>query len=119
MSDRHEGRLEKAVAELEHLTRHRPMSYLCDVTEQADVDSLISFAERELVHIDVLVNNAGFGGQKQVVDMADEEWLGVIDVNLNGTFRMTRAALRHMFRNRAGSIVNLSSVLGWRSQTEQ
>jgi 3-oxoacyl-[acyl-carrier protein] reductase len=70
-------------------------------------------------HIDVLVNNAGLGGQKQVVEMTDEEWLRVIDVNLNGTFRMTRAMLKHMLQNRAGSIVNLSSVLGWRSQAEQ
>jgi 3-oxoacyl-[acyl-carrier protein] reductase len=119
VSDRHEGRLEKAVDELERLTGRPPLKFLCDVTKQADVDGLFAFAELELGSVDVLVNNAGLGGQKRVVDMSDDEWLRVIDVNLTGTFRMLRAGMRHMIRNRKGAIVNLSSVLGWRAQTEQ
>ncbi len=46
--------------------------------------------------IDVMVNNAGLGGTASVLDMTDEQWLRVLDVTLNGTFRCTRAALRHM-----------------------
>lgn len=119
VSDRHAGRLERAVEELERLTSQRPLAVLCDVTVQADVDRLIEVAERELGRVDVLVNNAGLGGQRAVVEMSDDEWLRVIDVNLNGTFRMLRAGLRHMIANRSGAIVNLSSVLGWRAQVEQ
>ena len=48
--------------------------------------------------LDVLVNNAGLGGTANLVDMTDEQWLAVLDVTLNGTFRCTRAALRHMCR---------------------
>jgi 3-oxoacyl-[acyl-carrier protein] reductase len=51
--------------------------------------------------------------------MTDEEWDGVLDVTLNGTFRCTRAALRHMLPNGAGVIVNNASVLGWRAQAGQ
>ena len=66
-----------------------------------------------------MINNAGLGGQKLVVEMSDEEWLRVLDVTLTGTFRMTRAMLPHMQRRGAGAIVNNASVLGWRAQKEQ
>lgn len=69
--------------------------------------------------IDVLVNNAGLGGTANLVDMTDEQWLRVLDVTLNATFRCTRAALRHMLPRRAGVIVNNASVLGWRAQAGQ
>ena len=119
VSDRHAGRLERAVAELERMTGSRPLARVCDVTVQADVDALFAFAEDELGGVDVLVNNAGLGGQRALAEMTDEEWLQVMDVNLTGTFRMLRAGLRHMYARRSGSIVNLSSVLGWRAQVEQ
>ena len=51
--------------------------------------------------------------------MSDEQWHKVLDVTLNGTFRMTRAALRHMRDQGGGVIVNNASVLGWRSQRGQ
>ena len=51
--------------------------------------------------------------------MTDEQWSGVLDVTLNGTFRMTRAVFPHMLERRAGSIVNNASVLGWRAQAGQ
>jgi 3-oxoacyl-[acyl-carrier protein] reductase len=51
--------------------------------------------------------------------MTDEEWTAVLDVTLTGTFRCTRAALRHMVARESGVIVNNASVLGWRAQKEQ
>ena len=70
--------------------------------------------------VDVLVNNAGLGGTADLVDMTDEQWSVVLDVTLTGTFRMTRAALRHMRDGGAGGvIVNNASVLGWRAQEGQ
>jgi 3-oxoacyl-[acyl-carrier protein] reductase len=51
--------------------------------------------------------------------MTDEQWFAVLDVTLNGTFRCTRAALRHMLPRRSGVIVNNASVLGWRAQVGQ
>ena len=119
VSDIHERRLAQAVEELSGIAGRPIASRLCNVTVQAEVDALVEAAVRELGHIDVLVNNAGLGGTASVVEMSDAEWHKVIDVTLTGTFRMMRAALRHMLERRAGSIVNNASVLGWRAQAGQ
>ena len=79
----------------------------------------IDTAIAETGRLDVLVNNAGLGGTASLVEMTDEQWLRVLDVTLNSTFRCTRAALRHMLPNRGGVIVNNASVLGWRAQAGQ
>jgi 3-oxoacyl-[acyl-carrier protein] reductase len=66
-----------------------------------------------------MVNNAGLGGTAELVDMTDEQWLRVLDVTLNGTFRCTRAALQQMRTQGSGVIVNNSSVIAWRAQEGQ
>ncbi len=119
ISDIHERRLLEAAAELEKITGERPASQLCNVTREDEVRALIDGAISTLGHIDVLVNNAGLGGFAPLVEMTDEQWSGVLDVTLNGTFRMTRAVFPHMLERRAGSIVNNASVLGWRAQAGQ
>jgi 3-oxoacyl-[acyl-carrier protein] reductase len=83
------------------------------------VQRLFDTAVVELGRLDVLVNNAGLGGTANLVDMTDEQWNVVLDVTLNGTFRCTRAALRHMTAQGHGVIVNNASVLGWRAQPGQ
>jgi 3-oxoacyl-[acyl-carrier protein] reductase len=119
ISDLHERRLGEAAAELEKLTGVRPPTRLCDVTQGEQVQALVRDAIATMGHIDVLVNNAGLGGFAHVVDMTDEQWSKVLDVTLNGTFRMTRAVLPHMMERGRGSIVNNASVLGWRAQAGQ
>ncbi len=69
--------------------------------------------------VDMLINNAGLGGTRLLVEMTDEEWARVLDITLTGTMRMTRAMLRKMQPRGAGVIVNNASVLGWRAQKEQ
>jgi 3-oxoacyl-[acyl-carrier protein] reductase len=119
ISDIHERRLNEAVEKLARETGRRPPSRLCNVTVEAEVQALIDAAVAELGRIDVLVNNAGLGGTAALVEMTDEQWHKVLDVTLNGTFRMTRAALKHMLPRGAGAIVNNASVLGWRAQAGQ
>jgi 3-oxoacyl-[acyl-carrier protein] reductase len=91
----------------------------CDVASRADIDAAISACVARWGGIDVLVNNAGLGGEKLVVEMEDQDWLRVLDVTLNGTFRMTRATLLRMIPRGRGAIVNNASVLGWRAQKGQ
>src|SRR4051794_13177124 len=114
ISDAHERRLGEAVSSL-------PVADAvpCDVTDTAQVDALFARAETAMGGIDVLINNAGLGGTASVVDMTDEQWAKVLDVTLNGTFRCTRAAFRHMQERRSGVVVNNASVLGWRAQAGQ
>jgi 3-oxoacyl-[acyl-carrier protein] reductase len=120
VSDIHERRLGEAVAALRTLAPDTPVSgRLCNVTVEAEVQALVEGAEADLGGIDVLVNNAGLGGLKPVVEMTDAEWTTVLDVTLNGTFRMTRAALGRMIPRGRGAIVNNASVLGWRAQKGQ
>ncbi len=120
ISDIHPRRLEEAVAALKQETGLEEIyGQLCNVTVEDEVQTLIAEAEAKLGGVDVLINNAGLGGQKTVVEMSDEEWHRVLDITLTGTFRMTRAMLPHMQARGAGAIVNNASVLGWRAQKEQ
>jgi len=120
ISDIHPRRLEEAVAKLKEETGLAEVyGQLCNVTNEAEVQALVAAAEHQLGGVDVLINNAGLGGQKRVVDMSDDEWNRVLDITLTGTFRMTRAMLPHMQARGRGAIVNNASVLGWRAQKEQ
>jgi len=119
VSDHHERRLGEAVEQLGAIGGIVPLSVRCDVRRDDEVTRLIDDAVEAHGRIDVMVNNAGLGGTANLVDMTDEEWDSVLDVTLNGTFRCTRAALRHMQRRGAGVVVNNASVLGWRAQAGQ
>lgn len=120
ISDVHPRRLEEAVERLKTETGLKEVyGQLCNVTVEQEVQDLVAAAEAVLGGVDVLINNAGLGGQKRVTEMTDEEWLRVIDITLTGTFRMTRAMLPHMEARGRGAIVNNASVLGWRAQKEQ
>ena len=120
VSDVHSRRLEESAAKLREISGAVPVyAQLCDVTQEEQVQSLVAAAEDRLGGTDILFNNAGLGGQKRVTQMSDTEWLKVLDVSLNGTFRMTRAMLLRMEPRRRGTIINNASVLGWRAQKEQ
>lgn len=120
ISDIHAGRLDKAIANIKEQTGLQAVfGQLCDVSNEEQVQALITSAEEKLAGVDVLINNAGLGGQANVVDMTDQQWNMVIDITLTGTFRMTRAMLPHMQKRKSGIIINNASVLGWRAQKEQ
>ncbi|GLZ84690.1 3-oxoacyl-ACP reductase [Metapseudomonas resinovorans] len=120
ISDIHEGRLQEAAAKIREATGlDQVHGQVCNVTNEEQVQALVAAAERELGGVDVLINNAGLGGSRLLVEMGDEEWNRVLDVTLTGTMRMTRAMLPKMMDRGRGVIVNNASVLGWRAQKEQ
>ena len=120
ISDVHERRLQEAVEAIQRDTGLQAVfGLLCDVSQEAQVQALVDAANERMGGIDVLVNNAGLGTSKRIVDMADDEWHKVLDVTLTGTFRMMRAALKVMQPRGQGVIINNASVLGWRAQVEQ
>src|SRR3954470_11876109 len=114
ISDRHERRLAEAAVRL-----GGALAIPCDVTNEEQVQRLFATVTERLGGLDVLVNNAGLGGTANIVDMTDEQWSAVLDVTLTGTFRCTRAALRHMMPRGRGVVVNNASVIGWRAQEGQ
>ena len=120
ISDHHERRLTETRDGLQALGLGRVESVVCDVTSAVQIDALIASTTARFGRLDVLVNNAGLGGQTPVIDMTDEEWDRVLTVTLTSVMRATRAALGY-FRDagHGGAIVNNASVLGWRAQHSQ
>jgi 3-oxoacyl-[acyl-carrier protein] reductase len=119
ISDRHERRLGETRAELDAGHPGRVHAIPCDVTVEEQVRALVDGATSHCGRVDVMVNNAGLGGERSIVDMSDEDWARVLDVTLTGTFRCTRAALRQMVAQGGGAVVNNASVIGWRAQRGQ
>ncbi|WP_155055265.1 SDR family oxidoreductase [Streptomyces blattellae] len=120
ISDAHVRRLKEYEAELAGEFGSAVAALPCDVIDDTQVSALFEAAIEKHGRLDVVVNNAGLGGTSDLVHMTDEQWSKVIDVTLNGTFRCTRAALRHFRAGGAGGvIVNNASVLGWRAQAGQ
>lgn len=119
ISDFHERRLNEAADRIADATGTRPAVALCDVTSEAQVQALRDAALDSLGHVDVLINNAGLGGEAPVVAMSDDQWSRVLDVTLTSVFRMSRAFLPHMYERGMGAVVNNASVLGWRAQKGQ
>jgi 3-oxoacyl-[acyl-carrier protein] reductase len=83
-----------------------------DVSTADGAGEAIETAMRELVRIDVLVNNAGITRDTLIMRMSDADWDDVLATNLKGAFLSSRAAVRPMLRQRSGRIVNITSVVG-------
>jgi NAD(P)-dependent dehydrogenase (short-subunit alcohol dehydrogenase family) len=88
-----------------------------DVTSTNQVDRLIADTVAQLGRLDGVFNNAGIGGLCPADQYSDEAFLRVLDINLTGVFRVARAALRQMYQQGSGSIVNCASILGVFGQT--
>ena len=84
----------------------------CDLSDMTSVEALPKTAADLMGSVDILVNNAGITRDGLMMRMSDDDWLAVIEVNLNSTFRLTRAVLRGMMKARWGRIVNITSVVG-------
>lgn len=83
----------------------------CDVSSKASVDAAVAAVIEHFGHVDALFNNAGIIGRQSLLDSTEEQWRRVIDVNLNGTFFVSQAVLRHMVdKGIKGVVVNTSSV---------
>ncbi|MBC7130633.1 SDR family oxidoreductase, partial [Candidatus Bathyarchaeota archaeon] len=85
----------------------------CDVSKRDQVEALVEKALEAYGRIDILVNNAGVNRPAKVIDMPDEDFDFIVNVNLKGTFLCCRAVLPHMLKQGYGRIINVSSVYAW------
>src|SRR5438874_2894593 len=86
---------------------------VCDVSKRADIERMMAAAVSALGGLDVLVNNAGISGPTAPVEQMDpDQWEKVMQVDLTGTFNVTRLAIPHLKKSQAGVIINMSSVAG-------
>lgn len=83
-----------------------------DVSNEEDVNNMVEKVISEFGKIDVLVNNAGITKDTLLMRMSKEDFDKVIDINLKGTFLVTKAVIKYMMKKRYGSIINLASVVG-------
>jgi 2-keto-3-deoxy-L-fuconate dehydrogenase len=81
-----------------------------DVTDTAAVQAAVTEAARQLGGLDILVNNAGIGAQGTIEDATDEQWQSVLDVNVIGTARVSRAAWPYLRQSNAAAVINTSSI---------
>jgi 3-oxoacyl-[acyl-carrier protein] reductase len=84
----------------------------CNLADKEEVERLVPKAEEALGQLDILVANAGITRDNLFVQLKDEDWDAVIDINLTATFRLARAAVRGMMRRRFGRVIGITSVVG-------
>ena len=86
--------------------------YVLDVTDQNSVDQLLASIQKDFGAPSILVNNAGITKDNLLMRMKDEEWDSIINTNLTSIYRLSKACLRDMMKQRRGRIINISSVVG-------
>ena len=84
----------------------------CDLSDKDQVEALVPQAEAAMEKLDILVANAGVTKDNLFVQLRDEDWDTVININLTATFRLSRAAMKTMMRRRFGRIIGITSVVG-------
>lgn len=105
---------EKALEVVKEIKEYgvKAISIKGNVTESTDVENMISTFNENFDTLDILVNNAGVTKDNLLIRMKEEDWDGVMDVNLKGVFLTTKAVARKMMKQKSGKIINLSSVVG-------
>ncbi len=88
------------------------MTYQADIRSGVQVEGMVDAAYNRFGHIDALINNAGIAQQKVFGDISEGDWDAMIDTHLKGAFLCTRAVLPHFIRQKAGKIINISSMWG-------
>jgi NAD(P)-dependent dehydrogenase (short-subunit alcohol dehydrogenase family) len=112
------SQLEGTAAAIERLGR-KALVAPADVREQEEVKAAVRAAVQTFGRIDILFNNAGTNVRKPVVDMTDEDWHTIIDINVKGVFVVARAVAKQMIEQRSGRIINMSSVTAVLAEREK
>ena len=103
---------DEANAMVSDLGEDKAIAVQSDASKMDDAQNLIQTALDNFGRIDILVNNAGITKDNLMLRMSEDQWDDVIEVNLKSVFALTKAALRTFLKQRSGSIINMSSVVG-------
>jgi len=106
------GTRKEALEGLASELKERVHVLTCDLSDKDQVEALVPTAEEAMGKLDILVANAGITRDNLFVQLRDEDWDTVINVNLTATFRLSRAAMKTMMRRRYGRIIGITSVVG-------
>ena len=86
--------------------------FKADVSKREEVEKLVKFTLEKFKNIDILINNAGIAQVKPFMDITDEDWEKMMQINLNSVFYCTQEVLNNMIHNKKGCIINISSIWG-------
>jgi len=114
---RHEVELETALPEILEGTGVRGASFVTDMTNRRDVESLANSALELMGKVDILVNNAGSNVPQQVDEINDSDWDRIVELNLTSCMSLSRALIPQMKQRRWGRIIHISSVMGLTSKS--
>ncbi|HKW25351.1 MAG TPA: glucose 1-dehydrogenase [Terriglobales bacterium] len=98
-----------AASEIERLGR-RSLAATCDVTSEPSLQQLLQQALSAFGKVDILVNSAGISKRSPTLDLSEQEWDAILDINLKGTLHACRIFGRHMLERRYGHIINIASL---------
>lgn len=102
--------VQKAAEEIAAKTGRKTVALVCDVTNQASVQGTVDSALKEFGKIDILINNAGTSVRKTSLELSEQEWDHVMDVNFKSVFLLSQAVGKHMVDQQYGRIINVASV---------
>jgi 3-oxoacyl-[acyl-carrier protein] reductase len=105
------GTRQEALDQLAAELKERVHVLACDLSDTAQVETLVPKSEERMGRLDILVINAGITRDNLLVQLSDQAWDEVIAVNLTASFRLARAAVRGMMRRRSGRIIGITSVV--------
>jgi len=94
-------------------------SFLVDVTDFSQVEDAVKKVIDKHSRVDILVNNAGITKDNIILRLSEEEWDKVLAVNLKGAFNCTKAVIKFMIKQKEGTIINMSSIIGLRGNIGQ
>lgn len=106
------GRKKEALDSLAGELKERCHVVVGSLDSAEGATAVVKGAEEVAGKIDILVNNAGMTKDNLSMRLSDEDWQQVLDINLTGTFRLARAVMRGMMKNRWGRIINITSIVG-------
>jgi NAD(P)-dependent dehydrogenase (short-subunit alcohol dehydrogenase family) len=110
ITGRRQDALDQVVREITQ-QKGRCIALAGSVTDDTHAREAVNLAIQQFGALDILVNNAGIGEfGRRIHEMDDDSWARVLDINVTGVFRMTRAAVAEMLKRSCGSIVNISSI---------
>jgi NAD(P)-dependent dehydrogenase (short-subunit alcohol dehydrogenase family) len=88
------------------------IAYQCDVSQKRDIEDVIDKTLDSFGKIDILINNSGVAWNAPVLEITEDQWRNVMDVNVHGTFLFSQAAARVMMKQSYGKIINIASIAG-------
>ena len=110
LAARTEAEVKAAAEEIKAATGRKALGVVCDVTSSSSVQQCVDQALEQFGHLDILINNAGSSVRETALNLSEEDWDRVMNVNFKSVFLVSKAVGKHMVERKWGRIVNVASV---------